>query len=278
MLNPISVFLVTIGFIYAYHLNPWDSVAGNIYPFKLAGHNVAIYSQEVPSAYGLTYEAIMLGLWDGIVAMSEWNRYESSVVEIFNHDRMIGKIYIIPLSDALDTSHNATTTTLGDVAGKTELPEPLTDASTMISSNADDNDSNDADSGRYTNPLRPDVSIPYEFSGPRIYSKDIFTAIIEGLIIVAHDGANKPFSYLTGVSASGHCALHLKQTGRAGTGLYATTLLELLTEMLVTLRRFQAVEFALEQGKAPDWKRFIEGYFMWLGRPTGSPGENVTTA
>ncbi|KAL8722929.1 MAG: hypothetical protein Q9181_007396, partial [Wetmoreana brouardii] len=212
MLNPASVFSVTIAFIYAHHLAPWDSVAGNIYPFKQAGHNVAIYSQEVPGADRLTYGAVMLGLWDGIAVISEWNRYEASVVEIFIHDRMIGKIGITPYLDALDISHNVTATTVGDVAGKTGLPEPLNDASMSISSNANDtNNDDDADRGRYYPPIRPDISIPYEFDGPRISSKDIFTAIIEGLIIVTHDGPHQPFSHLTGVSASKHCALHLKQ-------------------------------------------------------------------
>lgn len=51
---------------------------------------------------------------------------------------------------------------------------------------------------------------------PKINSKDVFSAIIRGSISVAHDGPFKPFSYLTAVSASGRCTLHLLPEGSSG--------------------------------------------------------------
>lgn len=125
------------------------------------------------------------------------------------------------------------------------------------------------DSGIYIDPQRPDSRVPYTFEGRNMISKDVFTAIIQGLIIVAHDGSEDPVTYLTAVSALGNCTIHLRSVG-PGPGVNAAYLLENLSRVVVISRRFQSMEFALEDRKSEEpekWDRIIEGDMLGLGPP-----------
>ncbi|KAL8689374.1 MAG: hypothetical protein Q9218_004943 [Villophora microphyllina] len=266
--------MVTIGFIFAYHLSPWNSLAGTTQPYMRPGYNAAVYVQRVESLYNLTFGAIMLALWDGMFAMSGWDRFESSVIEIFIHEHMIGKVWITRYSDALDAGSKATNNRDGD-----SIIEPPDNSSVANIAN----DRNDGESGRYIAPGHPELSLVYDFDGPKLNSKDVFTAIIEGMIIVAHDGSKKPFDYLTSVSASRQCALHLRQVRKStsATGLMAAASLEMLADLVVKKRRFQTVEFALDRGQEPDKReRAVVGNLASLSLSTANRllGENATTA
>lgn len=92
--------------------------------------------------------------------------------------------------------------------------------------------------GRYLDPRRPQTSIPYNFEGHTIKSKVVLTAIIQDLIVVTYDGADKPFSYLTAVSGLDHCVIHLRDADpdpKHG-AVFPTCSLEMLSMMLVKLR------------------------------------------
>ncbi|KAL8645682.1 MAG: hypothetical protein Q9210_006571, partial [Variospora velana] len=158
-LNPVSVYVVTITFIYSYPQSRWNSAASQTPPFMRLGRDVAIYIQSIRGPEVLTDGILLFCLWDGITAMSEWNRCESTVVEIFNHGHLAGKGWIVPNHESLILSGNATVAGHDDKALRALM---LRDVVGHIAGR---------DDGRYINPRRPQLSVPYTFEGRRLIAK-----------------------------------------------------------------------------------------------------------
>ncbi|KAL8716082.1 MAG: hypothetical protein Q9225_006231 [Loekoesia sp. 1 TL-2023] len=156
-------------------------------------YNVAIFVQELPGPYAPSNALMFYRLWEGLNAMSEFDRYESTIVDVIYDRRICGKLYITPYRTSLDSSTNATM--IGDVdGGSTAAIKPLDNSSN--SSNTIN--SNNEESGVFKMRQHPAASVPYTFEGPRIAANDVSTAIIKGfIIIIVHDGALIAFHHLT---------------------------------------------------------------------------------
>ena len=87
---------------------------------------------------------------------------------------------------------------------------------------------------------------------------------------MTYKAADKLFSYITAVSGLSHCEIHLRSVGpdpKHG-ALFPACFFEMLSMMLVTLRRLQSMRFALEEavpGKLCVWTRIVEGDTLWPG-------------
>lgn len=185
---------------------------------------------------------------------------------------MIGKVFITKRAPSHGSSSNGTLTHDGDDDGASE-PAALRRSS---------HGSNTGDSGRYIDPDNKDWSIVYEWRPPRINNKDIFTAIIKAIIIVAYDGTHEPFDYLNALSATGSCALNIHEIRREPTkpsGIVALTQLFMLADMVVDQGRFENLEFALEYDQSEPRTRPLEGFILGVGHPADqSHGDEIVTA
>ena len=214
-----------------------------------------------------------LAVYDGIAEMSRRNRYQSMFIEMHVYEHLIGTVFILPKGDYMNDNSNLTLVESSRAVDARSIG--LQDSSTTY---------NAEDSGRYIDPRFRDrsLSVKYDWgNGPRIHSKEVFTAIIEAMIIVSHDGTQQVFGYLNAASVSGNCGLNLHRVGSGtdtsffASGSGATTLLYLLADMVVRQKRFQDLDFALEAGKPPETKAYIKGFWMGIGPPLDMSPENL---
>lgn len=271
----LDVYLVTATYIFANHYDPWDGAAGPTIPFSPGYVNIAIYYISLAgSGVTLTNGMVLLGLWDGIAAISELGRYESTVVKLFSNDIPIGEVWIT-------TKYSASQATINNATSRQQGGD---NAKVLESSKTLKLNSHDEDSGRFILPSTPELSIAYDFEGPKIKAVDMLTAIIQGLIIVSHD-ARRPrdqaFSHINAASASGHCAFNLHEVAPEGKNIDNVAMMLIdLSRMLTDWRRFQSMDLALERKKSgsEEWTKLVKGYFMWLEPAGRSQGRNITTA
>lgn len=97
----------------------------NAEPFRASWNNVVIYVQPVDSRYDLTMGAVMFAVWDAAVAMSEWNLYYSTMVEVFDRNVLIGKLWIAPWSSSSSMENKGKP--LGELNGLEEAPSSFSD-------------------------------------------------------------------------------------------------------------------------------------------------------
>ncbi|KAL8995982.1 MAG: hypothetical protein Q9169_004398 [Polycauliona sp. 2 TL-2023] len=124
-------------------------------------------------------------------------------------------------------------------------------------------------------------AIPYTITPPIILPSELFTSIIEAIIIATHDDPALPFTALDAVSATGKTALHINSvtasssssiipvpTAGIGTGTGITVIRSLLVSiarLIIGMRKFGSLEFAYERfggGKVGERVREFEGWFL----------------
>ncbi|KAL8711830.1 MAG: hypothetical protein Q9220_003774 [cf. Caloplaca sp. 1 TL-2023] len=261
-LNPLSVYLTAIGYTYAHHVLPWTTGMHQEQPYTTPEHDIAInviLGPFRPGVPALEIGHVMLALFAGVAKMSE-HRFNTMLIDILISSSLIGHIMI-------------------SRAGIISLPSSTND--TNVSTNPSSSSSSIVDiiptlaanTGRYIDPLNPTITIPYSFSPPPLPSKDIFTAILDALIIIAHDGTHTPFTSLTAFSASGNTVLHLNGVGdkRPESGTLATVLC-VVSRFFVRRRGFESLEFGLElvkQGGEGGYWRVAEGWFLGMREGVG---------
>ena len=104
----------------------------------------------------------------------------------------------------------------------------------------------------------PPFTISYTFSGIRINSKDIFLAVLDALATAAPFPTNTPFRSLDAISASGDCVISIAVDSSQSQLSYSyvtKALRELITSVMVVLRKFEEVTFQL------NWRaeKMVEG-------------------
>lgn len=272
ILNPIHVYLLAVHYFYWKAEYGWDVPVPSEGPTHRRELDASIYVHlpSKPGSYVLATGHVLLGLYDGVVAMSR-DRFQSMSIEIFMFEQSIGKIYI---------THRFTD---NSPLQNRMLPIRREDSMKELGTRTNpSNVSNPEDSGRYVDPFIKNCAVVYDFNPGKIRSADIFTIIMEGIMIVAYDGTHDSFDYLNAASASGNCAMNIhKPPGLQDriSGLKATTLLYMLTGMIVQQRRFGDLDFSFEFGEPEkSQKTILEGFIMGLGPPRDrSSGDVVVT-
>ncbi|KAL8835212.1 MAG: hypothetical protein Q9170_003408 [Blastenia crenularia] len=259
-LNPLDVYRFAILYFHGHVRFGWQVPVPHEGVFLRRGCDAFIFvSKLLAPGYTLKIGDILYALYDGVVAMSR-DRFQPSVIEVYTSKRMIGKVFISRASTFSALGSNlADTDQERDIAPNAQARPGVVDISYTD------------DSGRYTDPSLPSWAIEYKWGTSRVDSGDMFTAIIEGIIIVAYDGAYTNFDHLNAVSATGHCALNVHETtvGRipaVTTGTTAATLLFMLGDMVVMQRRFADLSFTfVELEKSGKQNNILEGFFDGIG-------------
>ena len=260
-MSPISIYLMAIGYLYGNAQTDWHALAGNHKPYTSRKHNVAIYVLNPARSGGSVLEQghVMRGVYDGVVAMSEDRRFQSIAVEMFIVDQPIGEVFISRWFQSTEFNGNASTNLPGN-AGALEF-EGLVNYTVQSGGN---------DHGRYIDRVTKQMSIVYDWNTPRINGNDIFTVLMEGLMIIHHDGAFLPFDHLNAVSATGRCAMNIHEIGPDKSrirGISAATFIFMLANMIVEQRRFENLDFSLDWEKAGNWQPQMQGFIIGLEPP-----------
>ena len=252
---------MAIGYFCGHTQTDWHAPAGKHKPYTSQKHNVAIFVHNPTRPGGSILEQghVMHGVYDGVVAMSEDRKFQTVVIEMFMVDEMIGKVFITKWFYPTASSSNASMIARGDASAQEDRG---LDKSTIQSSGDD--------RGRYIDPITKDMSIVYEWNTPRINGFDVFTVLMEGIMIVHHDGAFLPFSHLNAVSATGRCAMNVHAIGPEKSTLRnisAATFMFMLANMIVEQRRFENLDFSLDWEEPGGWEPQMRGFIMGLNPP-----------
>ncbi|KAI4266798.1 MAG: hypothetical protein LQ337_008660 [Flavoplaca oasis] len=257
LLNPIRVYSGAIASLSENCIHGWNEL---IFPHPFAEaisspphSTIDITIQPAPgeTTTRMRYSHLFFALHEAISIMSQ-EVFAPLSIYIHVHDILIGMLSIQGLPPQ-NTLYNIPNT----------LPSSdILPANSSLTANDD--------SGTYLDPHNR-YAIPYSWSAPRINSKDIFTCIMEAIIIIAHDGAARSFQYLNAVSVSGNVALHVKGISAPGEekdmGLVVVKpLLVKVAGLFIQQRRFDTLDFAYEEVRERGERvRRFEGWFFKVG-------------
>ena len=159
------------------------------------------------------------GLYDGLITMSHADRFVPAVVVVSIDTVVLGRI-ILSTSD------------------------PDQGLSTITSTNGTLN----TNSGRWVDPQDKRFALDYSWRGPNIDRDDIFTAILQALIILSYDGIGEDFYWLNARSATGNCALNIRKPGPVDhpsviPGVTVVSLTYVLADLFTAHDRFAGLDF-----------------------------------
>lgn len=193
----------------------------------LDAFNVEIHMQAVGHVLQLDYGQILLGLYEIMVDISAQSRF----CEVFTTLSLYGR------RNGFLSLENKRPKTLG--GNETNLAEPslLTGAPQSIAATYP--------SGSIADSYDQRVSLSYTYSDLSINSKDVFLAIIDGLVVAGQSSPGTPFESLNAMSPSGDCVISIVAVDQANYS-HATTALRLIRDITVTLKKFGEVTFELK--------------------------------
>ena len=248
-LNPLHVYRLAISYM--------NSISGTSWHTRCIGtgqewrrDTASLYVRDLSSsAPTLENGLVLLGLYTGLLQISESMHFQPSLIEILIYDQPLGEISISRSPMASVSSSNETSILA-------------------------------ADSGRWVDPHLGRISLIYTWLPPRVASDDIFTALMQAILMVSYGGTNQPFDWLNAASASGRCALNMRKPGPAhlpsGTpALTVATLCTVLTDFVIEQNRFEGLQFTMEIYQFGQRLYPLEGFIRAL-RP--APGNDVATA
>ena len=246
-LNPLHVYRLAILYMNSISWTSWHAqctATGQQWTRDTA----SLYVNDVAGSASHTLEngLVLLGLYEGLVKMSETAHFQSSLIEVLIYDQLIGTISI--------SGSPAVASVPGSRGNKTVLAVD--------------------DSGRWVDPHLGRIALNYIWRPPRITADDIFTALMQAILIVSYGGANQPFDWLNAASASGRCALNIRKPGpvhlpSSTPALTVATLCTVLTDFVIEQDRFEGVEFRMEVSRSGQRVYPLEGFIRGLRPPTG---------
>ncbi|KAI4128299.1 MAG: hypothetical protein LQ338_002798 [Usnochroma carphineum] len=269
ILNPVGVYLLAISYLHVRQLHEWAEPMDDItyidptlcpYTSKLI---IRLRNARDRTSQRLSNGDVMIGLYDAVAIMVR-DGFLPTKAEMTFYGKAAGSVTM---------TNSQTPGTVGSTNNSIQsVPQKDTISNSSSSSNADD-------SGTFVDPLDPTLAISYRFHGRRITSTDIYTSVMDSLIIMTYNRHSAPFEYLTAVSESGKCALHIDAIGGERPDLARLgRLVFLLALFLTDHNRFNEVGFALEVGPPDARRRVAEGYLLRIGNNKGSTSDDVSIA
>ena len=186
--------------------------------------------QAVGDVLHLNYGRILLGLYETMVDISAQSRFCEVRTTILLYGRRNGVLSLVKKRPK----------TLGGNETNLAASSLLTGAPQSIAATYP--------SGSIPDSYDQRVSISYTYSDSSINSKDVFLAIIDGLVVAGQSSRGTPFESLNAMSPSGNCVISIVAVDQANYS-HATTALRLVRDIMVTLKKFGEVTFELKSNK-----------------------------
>lgn len=231
------MYLSAIDFMYQFAQRGWDTTLKDGFVVWAYGYDVEIDIESSQGRYGpleLKTSHMVLGLYQTILQISTESKFCEVYATLSLHQRQIGTLKIqkkisqsIKANYSMNTMHNR-------LWGSEERPK-------IISATYPSGELIDSDDPRFV--------ITYTYTGIRINSRDIFTAIIDALADSAQFSSITIFETLNARSASATCAISLSSTespSQITYGFVTKTLRALIWGVMVSLAKFGEMTFELK--------------------------------
>ena len=244
-LNPLGVYINAIELMYKLAQDSWNDPLNEDLFMSVSLYNIWIFAASIPQ-HGLPASLLVIGLQDAIITMARLSAFFRLSVDLGLNGLVIGHLEI----------------------GNKETPPPDSVTGTsytkdiLLSVNETQSNGSLSDSGRIIDPYDSKFVITYAFYGKAINSKEVFTAVLDGLATSAQYEPKEYCALLEAVSVSGTCVISVSQIPSFPARLYyldvTRALLILTTGVIVTRRRFGEMEFGISY----DGIQIAEGYLL----------------
>lgn len=251
-LNPLGVYINAIELMYKLAQEEWnDRIHEHLY-MSVTIYNIWIFAAST-TQIRIQISLLVIALQDAIIAMARLSGFFGLTVNICLDGPIIGLLEI----GNNESPPDSITTTSG-----------TKDVLRLVNKNPSNGSL--SNSGQVVDPLDSKFVISYTFYGKAINSKEVFTAVLDGLAISAQYNSQEDCSVLEAVSVSGTSALSVSQIPSFSTPLHYSdvtrALLILTTGVIVLRRRFGEVEFGISY----DGIEIAEGYILKLALANNS--------
>lgn len=215
-------------------------------PFTIPGRGVELLAYSVGPTHAasqLEISHVLLGLYQGVLALSANVGFFEALITIRVQAHEIGKISILGETPA--AREQLTIDTTG-------IPQPTAS-----------NDTANDEGGRIVDPDDNRNAIVYTWDEVHINSKDVFTTFMDSFLILAERASLAHFSYFDAISSEGNCVLHVNLASgpvKASNIGIERLLLLLVVRAMIKNNRFEAVSFSLEVGPV----QIAEGFLISL--------------
>lgn len=253
-LNPLGVYINAIELMYKLAQEEWNDYIHEDLYMSVTTYNIWIIAASTPQ-HELQISLLVIGLQDSIIAMARLSGFFRLTVNLSLNGLVIGHLDF----GRIETPpYNVTST------GYTK--------EVLLSINKIQSNGSLSNSGQIVDPYDSKFVVSYTFYGKAINSKEVFTAVLDGLAISAQYKSEEHCSLLEAVSVSGTSAISVSQIPSFPTRLHYSdvtkALLILTTGVIVTRRRFGEVEFEISY----DGIQIAEGYILKLALSNNSVG------
>ena len=191
------------------------------------GFNVEIDIESIGDVHHLDYGLILLGLYETMVDIAAQSHFCQASTTLLRYGRRIGTL----------TLEKARQRTLGGNLTNIANSSLLTAASQSISVTYPSGSITDRDDRSF--------SVSYIYSDLPINSKDIFLAIIDGLVTAGQSSPNTLFQSLYALSPSGNCLIRIIAVDQVNYS-YVTRALKLVRDIMVMRKKFGEMTFELK--------------------------------
>ncbi len=211
----------------------YDQLAGG-FTVWVNGFNMEIdieSFQEQHGTFQLQTNHIILGLYETITDISARSQFCEVVSALSIRKRQIG------------------TLTIQERASRTLEQDEANTKSSMTIGRSQNNNTITYPSGHITDSDDPSFSISYAYSGIRLNSKDVFSAILDALASAALFSPSIAFRSLDAISASGDCVINVVEVHNPFQVNYSyvtKALRTMIVDIMVPLRDFGAMTLQLK--------------------------------
>ena len=205
----------------------WNQAFTGGFTISVHGFNVEIDIERVGHVHHLNYGQILLGLYETIVDIAAESRFCEVSTTLLRYGRRIGTLKL----------ENPRPRTLGGNMSNVANSSQLTAASQSIAVTSR--------SGSITDRDDRSVSVSYTYSDSLINSKDVFLAIIDGLVNAGQFSPGTPFQSLYAFSPSGNCMIRIAKVDQVNYN-YVTRALKLVRDIMVMQKKFGEMTFELK--------------------------------
>lgn len=242
-LSPKGVFLAVVYMMAELTRRPWDGFIQHTEFMKLSGVAVLI-TPDTPSLLRVSHA--VLGLNAAVVAAVQERLFFLCSLSISSYETYVGNVQFVPSSHFPDGDQN-----IGDGPESNLTTSPMSGKGTL------------------TDPQNKKFQVHYAFDGRKISSKDMFTAVLDGLANLAQFDPFQRFETLNAVgplSPTGQAVIFIREvSSRRGVinNDVTSALLMIFGDLNVAENKFGEMDFDVSW----NGEKIATGYVMRLDPP-----------
>ena len=226
-LSPLGVYVCAIQCAYDFAQLGWNEALTGGMTIWVHGFNVEIDVEAAGDVHRLNHGHILLGLYATMVDIAAQSHFCQVSTTLLRFGRRIG---IVSVETAIQR-------TLGSNVTNVANSSQLTAASPSIAATDPSGSIIDRDDRSF--------SVSYTYSDSPINSKDVFLAIIDGLVTAGQSSPGTPFQSLNAMSPSGNCAVNIIEVAQVDYR-HVTKALKLVRDIMIMRKKFGEMTFALK--------------------------------